>query len=358
MAPRGAPGALLLASLAWARGRGPDLAPLARSVRDWPRLLEDAARWGIAESLAYAVIASGAEEAVPPEIRLRIRAVHEAGAAANLALLSEAVRIQGVLERAGIPSFAIKGTALVAAHYPLPGARHVGDLDLLVPRGRLAEAATAIAPEAAGRTDQVDHRGRVVAFDAHLPPFDTSGGVCCELHFDVPGDQRGALGGRLMARARRVEVPGGTLTVPSATESAAVACLHVLAGHAGNPVFLPRLVADLEALDASAGLDWNAVRAAAGIEGAPMVTRARALVEAARHGDAAAVFPGKLHAVARDLVLPFLRLAVRDPRAGVRAFVPSRRFMAERYGVAEGSPRLLVYYVARPFLAVRDRLRR
>lgn len=357
MAPRGAPGQLLLASLAWARGRGPDLAPLARRVRGWPRLLEDAALWGLAESLAYAVTASGLEEGIPPEIRRRLHAVHEAGAATNLALLSEAVRVQGALAQAGIPSVAIKGAALVAAHYPLPGARHVGDLDLLVPRGRVDDAAAALAPEVVGR-HQVDHRGRHVLYDAHLPPFDTAGGVCCELHFDVPGDRRAALAGRLMARARRVEVAGGTLTVPSATESAAVACLHVLAGHAGNPVFLPRLVADLEALDASAPLDWKAVRAAAGIEGAPLVAQARALVEAARRGDVAAVFPGKLHAVARDLVLPFLRLAARNPGAGARTFVPTRRFMAERYGVEEDSPRLLLYYVARPFLALRDRLRR
>jgi hypothetical protein len=32
--------------------------------------------------------------------------------------------------------------------------------------------------------------------------------------------------------------------------------------------------------------------------------------------------------------------------------------MAERYGVAEDSPRILLLYVLRPWLAVRDRLRR
>lgn len=358
MAPRGERGKLLLAALAWARGRGPELAPLAREVRSWPRLLEDAGLWGLAESLAYAVVASGQEDALPAEARVRLRAAHEAGAAANLALLSDAVRLQGLLADAGIPSVAIKGTGLVAAHYPLPGARHVGDLDLLVPRARLVDAAMTLAPEAAGRNHQVDHDGADVDFDAHLPSFDTPGGVCCELHFEAPGDHRGALATRVLARARKVQVAGGTLSVPAPDDAAAVACLHVLAGHAGNPVFLPRLVADLEALDETAGLDWKAIRTAAGIQGRPVVDRARALLEAARRGDVAAVFPGKLEAVARDLVLPFLRLAARDPRAGVRTFVPSRRFMAARYGVAENSPRILLLYVLRPWLAVRDRLRR
>ena len=358
MAPRGAPGRLLLAALAWARGKGPDLAPLAREIKDWPRLLEEAGRWGLAESLAYAFAAGGAGEAVPADARARLGATHEAGAAANLALLSDAVRLQKLLADAGIPSVAIKGTALVAAHYPLPGARHVGDLDLLVPRARLTDAAMVLAPEAVGRTHQLDHEGEDVEFDWHLPAFDTPGGVCCELHFEAPGDPRGALASRVIARARTVNVAGGTLAIPAPDDAAAVACLHVLAGHPGNPVFLPRLVADLEAIDATAGLDWKAIRGAAGAEGGPVVDRARAIFEAARRGDVAAVFPGNVAALARDLVLPFLKLAARDPRAGLRTFVPSRRFMAERYGVAEDSPRLLLLYFLRPYLAVRARLRR
>ena len=358
-APRAAAGRLLLASLTWASGRGPDLAPLARRVRSWPRLLEGAGRRGLAEALAYALAASGAEDAVPPEARARLREAHEAGSASNLALLSEAARVQALLARAGIPSVALKGTALVAAHYPLPGARHVGDLDLLVPRARLGDAAAALAPEATGRTPSLAHDGREAEFAAHLPAFDTAGGVCCELHFRAPGDAGGALAGRILASARRVEVPGGgALSIPAAADSAAVACLHALAGHAGSPAFLPRLVSDLEAIDASAGLSWKSIEAGAGAEGAPWIARARVLLEAARAGEVSAVFPGRLDVLTRDLVAPFLRRALSDPRAGVRAFLPSRRFMAARYGVPERSPRLVLYYVARPFLAVRDRLRR
>jgi hypothetical protein len=327
-------------------------------VRRWPAVLADAGRWGVAEALAYAVAAGGVEGEVPARARDRLRAAHEAGAASNAVLLAEAVRIQALLSRAGIPSVALKGTALVAAHYPLAAARHVGDLDLLVPRESLDAAAAALAPGAEAAEEQLDHDGHRVRFPAHLPALRTPAGVCVELHFAAPGDASGALAARILARPRQVEVQGLPLAVPVPEDCAAVACFHAIAGHAGSPVHLPRLVADLEAIDATAGLDWAAVGAAAGASGAPAVATGRALLDAARSGDVAAVFPGPLGVVARDLALPFLRGAVSSPRAALRTVLPSRRFMSARYGVPEGSPRLLLYYVARPFLAVRDRVRR
>jgi hypothetical protein len=358
VAPRGPAGRLLLASLRWASGRGPDLAPLAREVRRWPALLADAGSWGIAEALAFAVAAGRVEAALPPRVRDRLRAAHEAGAASNAALLAEAVRLQGVLAEAGIPSVALKGTALVAAHYPLPAARHVGDLDLLVPRAQLEVAAAALAPGSRPSHVHLDHEGRDSRFPAHLPAIETPAGVCVELHFAAPGDASGALAARILASPRVVDVQGGKLTIPWPADCAAVACLHALAGHAGSPVHLPRLVADLEALDATSPLDWAAVQAAAGVEGAAAIEAARGLLGASRAGRVAAVFPSPLGVLARDLALPLLRSALSSPRAAVRTFVPSRRFMAARYGVPERSPRLLLYYVGRPFLAVRDRLRR
>ena len=360
MAP--SPGArLLLASLAWARGRGPDLAPLARATRSFRRLLPDAGRFGIAEALAYAIAASGADDAVPPDARTRLRAVHEAGTASNLALLAEAARLQAILAAAGIPSVALKGTALVAVHYPMPGARHVGDLDLLVPRDRVEEAARALALADAGRMrpELLAHDGGAAEQPWHLPVIETASGLCCELHFRAAGDEGGHLTPRVLERARSIAVPGGgTLAVPSPVDCAAVACLHGLAGHHGAPAYLPRLVSDLEALDATAGLDWPAIAAAAGPAGEDAVAGARAVLEAARRGEVARVFPGRLRFLAQDLLRPFARRAVSDPGGGLRTFFPTPRFMAARYGVPERSPRLLLYYVARPFLAVRDRLRR
>jgi putative nucleotidyltransferase-like protein len=353
-----AEGRLLLASLAWASGRGPELPPLVREVRRWPQVLRMAGRRGIGESLAFALAAGGALPELPAEVRERVRAAQEIGAARNLVLLTETARVQALLARRGIAAVALKGTALVAAHYPAVGARHVSDLDLLVPRGRLAEAGEALAREGTAEAPHLDHGGRSTV-PSHLPPIDTPGGTSCELHFQVPGYRGEEMADRLLAEARSVAVPaGGAIRIPAPADCAAVACVHAFAGHDGEARYLPRLVADLEALDATAGLDWAEVGRAAGAEGARAVERGRALLERARAGRAEAVFPGTAAVLGRELLAPLARLAAADPRALVRAAFPAQRFMARRYGVPERSAKLLLYYVLRPLLAVRERLRR
>jgi hypothetical protein len=355
---RSAEGRLLLASLAWAGGRGPELAAVAAEVTRWPRLLARAGRTGIGETLAYALAASGTVDLVPQQLRERVRAAQELGAARNLALLSETSRLQALLAQRGIPSVALKGTALVAAHYPVPGARHVSDLDLLVPVGRISDAAAALSHEGPTSGPKLDHHGRAAHARSHLAPFDTAGGVSCELHHQVPGYRGPEMAERVLAGAQEVAVGRGCVRITAPIDSAAVACVHAFAGHRGAAAFLPRLVADLEALDATGGVEWAAVLRRAGPEGAGPVERGRALLERARAGDVDAVFASSLAVLARELVAPFVRGALADPGAGVRAVFPSRRFMATRYGVPERSMRLFLYYLARPFIAVRGRLRR
>lgn len=349
----GAEERLLLAALAWAGGHGPDLAGPVRAVRRWPRALRIAAHRGCLETLAYAVAASGAEGALPAGLAAQLRAAQELGTARNLVLLSEAARLQEKLAAAGLPSVALKGTALLAAHYPLPGARHAADLDLLVPAERLAEASAALAGEGPALPPAVDLRGAdAAAAEHHLWPFHTAGGVACELHFRLPGLTRPEDAARILATARTVPAGGGRgLRIPLPADCGAIAATHALGHHGAAPArYLPRLIADLEALDATGGLDWEAVGRAAGREGEGAVRRARALLAAARAGQAAAVFPGRASMLPGEL-----RQLARS--LGLHAFFPSRRFMAWRYGVPERSPRLLLYYLARPVLAVRDRLR-
>lgn len=360
MAPRGHSGRLLLGALTWAaRGEGPELAPLIRCVRSWPRLLDQAVRSALLETLADAVATSRAEDALPGFVRAQLREVREIAAASNMLLLTETARLQALLASRKIRSVALKGTALIAASYPRLGARHVADLDLLVPLARLDDACAVLESEMAESYRLLDHAGRHARAPAHVAPVRTRTGVWCELHFAVLGDATGTLTELVLADARSIAVPGGrTVSIPSSVHSAAVAALHVFAGHSGDPLHLPRLVADLEALDATGGLDWPAIQECAGQAGATHVAAARALLESARAGDDCAVFPGAAEVLAAHLVRPFVRRALASPAAAVRAFVPSRRFMAARYAVPESSPRLLLYYVARPFLAIRDRLRR
>jgi hypothetical protein len=58
--------------------------------------------------------------------------------------LAQAVSLAETLRSAGIEPVFLKGTALVARHYPDPGLRGVGDVDFMVPRESVPAAAEAL----------------------------------------------------------------------------------------------------------------------------------------------------------------------------------------------------------------------
>jgi len=100
--------------------------------------------------------------------------------------------VNATLAAAGIPALWLKGAALAETVYPQPVLRPMGDLDVLVPFARRAEALAAL--KAAGYADEPrDPLAAQVA--AFLPPDEThhhynlvggpGGGVRVELHFRV-----------------------------------------------------------------------------------------------------------------------------------------------------------------------------
>ena len=113
--------------------------------------------------------------------------------AARYALLKTTrAHVQATLAATGIPALWLKGAALAETVYPQPVLRPMGDLDVLVPFERRAEALVAL--KAAGYADEPrDPLAAQVA--AFLPPDEThhhynlvggpGGGVRVELHFRV-----------------------------------------------------------------------------------------------------------------------------------------------------------------------------
>jgi len=113
--------------------------------------------------------------------------------AARYALLKTTrAHVNATLAAAGIPALWLKGAALAETVYPQPVLRPMGDLDVLVPFERRAEALVAL--KAAGYADEPrDPLAAQVA--AFLPPDEThhhynlvggpGGGVRVELHFRV-----------------------------------------------------------------------------------------------------------------------------------------------------------------------------
>ncbi|MCZ7540503.1 MAG: nucleotidyltransferase family protein [Anaerolineae bacterium] len=113
-------------------------------------------------------------------------------AARYVHLKTARAHVDATLASAGIPALWLKGAALAETVYPQPVLRPMGDLDVLVPFARRAEALAAL--KAAGYADEPrDPLGAQVA--AFLPPDEThhhynlvggpGGGVRVELHFRV-----------------------------------------------------------------------------------------------------------------------------------------------------------------------------
>jgi hypothetical protein len=317
------------------------------------RLVALARASAVAETVGQVLLSAGVLAALPSDARAALREALEGATAKNALLVAEGCALQRALASAGIPSLALKGTALVAAHYPSPGGRHVGDLDLLVAPERAGEALEALrALGCFPSPDDVGHDGRPLGpghHPHHLPPLETPGGVSCELHFDLPGG-RGATYAELHARSREFSWGGSHLRVPGVDDLLGIACVHVLGSHGDDPRFLPRHLADLAVLTA-AGADF---RAAGRLHPGGEVEASRALLDRARAGDARAAWPraGLRAPVRRAQTLVQNALAARQERRLLRMLFPAHRFLTARYGVAPDARWWPLLYLWRPLRAL------
>jgi hypothetical protein len=291
---------------------------------------------------------------VPTEVLAALRQVHEEAGARNALLLHDLARVQTVLAEAGVPSVALKGTALVAAYYPAIGARHVGDIDLLVAPAQLARAAAVLAVAGVHPAPALPPLGadapRAPGSD-HLAGRETWSGFLLELHDRAPGG--GPAAEEILAASRLVEWHGHALRIPSPIDLAGIACVHAIAKHRTDWRLRARHVADLGALEAGGPLGWDAVRARyGGGAGADAIRDSLALVEAA-HREAAGAgpqarrlgflgpppLPHRAVAEARAMA-DALGAAWREagPSSALRIVFPTRRYLEARFGVRPGSP--------------------
>jgi hypothetical protein len=109
----------------------------------WARAIRLAEQQRVLGLLAAAV-ADGALE-VGPEQLDRLADAHEGWCAHDLRLERLLLRAADALDAARLPFLVIKGPALAHRWYPDPAQRLFADLDLVVPSGRVREAARALA---------------------------------------------------------------------------------------------------------------------------------------------------------------------------------------------------------------------
>jgi hypothetical protein len=109
-------------------------------VRDWTALLCTARAESLLGSLAFRL----ADADVPAAVASILEDARRDSAYARTQALWEAEMAQRALAPAGVPLILLKGTAYAAANLPAGEGRSIGDLDILVPRARLAEAEAAL----------------------------------------------------------------------------------------------------------------------------------------------------------------------------------------------------------------------
>jgi hypothetical protein len=341
---------------------------------DWAALVQAAERGKLLPMLAQRASVEGAR--VPDAaLQARLRDALLESAVYKTRLFAELARAVGVLDAAGIGHVVLKGAALLLRHYPAGQVRHTVDLDLLVDPARFAEAVQRL--EAAGYTlaphahrRMPDGRSYAEASSARPhahAPLKGPSGVNVDLHHRVPVSGYAAQGGfrGWHARAVAVELHGARLRCASPADLAVHLCEHFALQNFAEPTEAPRLLADLRALYSEAP-PW--AQLAEGPRAQRLaVALCRRLYEAAFATE-----------VASPLAELWQRLAVADPavvavpglvshlrghahrigsdlryrpRYALATWLPSRAYLAERYGVDPRSPRIYALYVSRLWTA-------
>lgn len=138
-----------------------DPALLARlHVGDWDLVIRQARASGLLGRLDWLVRARGLEASLPAAPRAHLRWAMRLAECCHREIRHETACLRQALLRAGVPLVLLKGAAYVHAGLDAAQGRFFEDVDILVPRGRLApvESALMLAGWASARLDAYDQR--------------------------------------------------------------------------------------------------------------------------------------------------------------------------------------------------------
>ena len=158
-------------------GNAPPEAKAARmhaiSRLEWQMLFQEAERHGLAPLLYRRIGSTGAQHTAPAHDWGRLRTLYLRSLARNLKIFHELKNVLRLLTDAGIPVIALKGAYLAVGVYGDIALRPMGDVDLLVPKNRLAPARKALVD--GGYREQMEggYSGieAVCKISDHLPPL-------------------------------------------------------------------------------------------------------------------------------------------------------------------------------------------
>lgn len=330
---------------------------LAESIDDWVDLARAAKRLAVLGAVGTTLLRTGAMERAPAPVAEAWTLNVAEQAARNALLMDDVAAVASALERAGVRALFMKGSALLATAYASLGARHLDDVDVLVPAETLPDVRACLAE----LDFTMEERFEGMAIDGrplheHMDPDHHSDvgsisprGTAFDVHLKIPEVDARSFDS-LWSHAEWVACGAHRIRVPTPDHHMRMVCEHVVAHHDALPRYWPRHLADMMALERTFG---SAVWADAS-NGAVALCRA-ALAWCERSPDDASklLFPSdtlqdfsgySLHTLmvaqrnARDLF--------RNPQKLGRKLMPARSFIADLYGVPE-SGWLAPYYVHR-----------
>ena len=343
-------------------------------VPTWPAIAREAIQQHVLP-LLHARIRSLPAEMVPAATAAAIRERYVNQALQSALIFRELDLIASTLAKQGIPIVLLKGLHLAADVYAEPGMRSMGDLDVMVPRDRLGDAAKALA-DAGFVGAPVEDLDDFCRTNSHLPRMapPKGKGLGLEVHWTIelptsPFDIRPA---ELWAKAQPLTVNQRELLVLSPEHLLLHLCLHACHHHKLNHTPLKQLCDVAVVLRRyEQRIDWDVLigtaerwriqpfvrfmlmlthvllgsRVPDAIQSLPADAEEARLIENAR-----------AYILNRTIVMPTaLTQAVRARnwarrlRAVGRHVFPRPARMASIYGLPTPSARVYLWYFLRPF---------
>jgi len=317
------------------------LAMLLQQSVDWPRLLRIAVHHGVMPLVCHHLSGSFAD-AVPQVVLRQLQARFRANSVRNLMLTGEVTRIVNLLEGRSIPAIAYKGPLLAMEAYGSLGLRSFSDLDILIDKRHVAEAARLLHQQGYRPSYVLTEAQAAVYLDVESAyNFMREGqNHWVGLHWAITAHYFSFLldPAELTARSRWVEVAGARCRTLSLEDLLLVLCVHGTK-HCWERIEWVSSLADL--VRRHEALDWDQiVRRAAERGGSRMLRMSLALAN------------GLLGVPLPDAV----RASVQaDPAATLLARQASARLRTGADGIQDRSEQARFHLLARERL--RDRAR-
>lgn len=231
---------------------------LALDEAQWKSVVALAVDERVHTYLYYNLQRLGVLSALPEPLYRQLHASYMGNVARNRVLLHYVEQILTAFAARDLPVIVLKGTYLVDQVYPTPGARAVGDTDLLLPPDRIAEAVAVL--ESLDYVGSEPFSPTFLTVDKHLGIYRRAGHLV-ELHFElmdphkpmpVPVDE-------IWQRAVPATVSGCPVLVLGPEDQLLHLCIHGTLQHQLN--FDMRFLTDIVAYSqyAAQQLDWSAL---------------------------------------------------------------------------------------------------